>query len=368
MSVKYVLPFLLTLCCCLGIPTGEITEYPTWRHGSEYPKVLSDPLGLDHLIVQWNAEGKIFMLNHNSTSSWFKAVRICEKYNMQLVTIENEEKSDMIRNLLEKYPSRADMFWMAGSRLQDGESWRWPNQEPIAYTNWCPGEPNNAKGDEMCIQVYPDNAWWNDEQCTIPNSFICENIAKEDKFQDIANANDILYEEENDSNSNSNKYYHLEPKYSSQELLDYLDYSDSSEDDSEKVEFDNNDRESLDSDPEVESDWSSVNTDMSDTMNNPSTTPVAADEIGVILGESEAIVTESGSITESNGWEDKNSDIDYGNWGLSKTTQDDISAGEDQISKESWSDKDNYNSNYRSEKRPEDVYQRYRDYVPKEYW
>ncbi|KAJ8950570.1 hypothetical protein NQ318_015703 [Aromia moschata] len=363
MSVKCVLPFLLSLCFCLGIPTGEITEHHAWGQGSEYPKVLSDHLGLNHLIVQWNAEGKIFLLNDNSTSSWFKANRICEKYNMQLVTIENEEKSDMIKHLLEKYTSPgAGMFWVAGSRLKDGETWSWPNQESYPnqiYTNWCPGEPNNAKGDELCIQVYRDHAWWNDERCTIPNSFICENIAKEDKFQDIANANDILDEEEKDTNSNSNKYYHLEPTDSSQQLLDYLD---NSKDDSEEVEFDNYDSESPNSAPEVANDLSSVHTDLVDNIDKPSKTSIAADEVGVSPFESEAIVTESGSITEGNDWEDKNTGIDYGNSGLSKTTQDDVSAAT------SWSDKDNYNANYRSEKRTGDVYQRHRDYVPKEYY
>lgn len=42
-------------------------------------------------------------------------------------------------------------------------------------TDWHVGEPNQNGGEEDCLTFYPRfNLGWNDEHCTVPESYICE--------------------------------------------------------------------------------------------------------------------------------------------------------------------------------------------------
>ncbi len=46
--------------------------------------------------------------------------------------------------------------------LRDGASWRWITGEPWSYTNWYPGEPNNATGNEIYLSTWITPGTWND--------------------------------------------------------------------------------------------------------------------------------------------------------------------------------------------------------------
>ncbi|XP_069467145.1 pulmonary surfactant-associated protein D-like [Ambystoma mexicanum] len=59
------------------------------------------------------------------------------------------------------------------NNLQRGGTYRHPNGEEIVYNNWSPGEPNNEKGIENCVEMY-SNGEWNDKVCTEKRLVICE--------------------------------------------------------------------------------------------------------------------------------------------------------------------------------------------------
>jgi hypothetical protein len=45
----------------------------------------------------------------------------------------------------------------------------------LNYTDWHPGEPNNAADNEDCLELY--SGTWNDESCKVDNrQFICEKM------------------------------------------------------------------------------------------------------------------------------------------------------------------------------------------------
>ncbi|XP_078334097.1 uncharacterized protein LOC111106002 [Crassostrea virginica] len=53
---------------------------------------------------------------------------------------------------------------------------------PSLYTNWIPGEPNDASGDEDCASAHlHDNGKWNDLNCSRLVFYICENDADIDE-------------------------------------------------------------------------------------------------------------------------------------------------------------------------------------------
>ncbi|XP_028318805.1 macrophage mannose receptor 1 [Gouania willdenowi] len=41
----------------------------------------------------------------------------------------------------------------------------WVDHSPVSYTHWAPGEPNNANGEEQCVQMNRHQGGWNDVNC-----------------------------------------------------------------------------------------------------------------------------------------------------------------------------------------------------------
>ncbi|KAJ8977380.1 hypothetical protein NQ317_001981 [Molorchus minor] len=209
---KCLVAFALSVGFCVGSPFGEQEKYRDFGNDESsdesyehippsYPTGLDDgpftPVGK---AIQWGPNGKIFLIHNDIKTDYFTATKTCEKWYMRLVRIEDEEKSDTISALLDRYASDGEgPFWMAGNQLKD-EEWRWPDGQQIAYFNWAHLEPNNAKGDEMCIELYKDRALWNDENCFLKNGYICETISKSDgkqsDFQSALDSNEITDEKE----------------------------------------------------------------------------------------------------------------------------------------------------------------------------
>ena len=48
-------------------------------------------------------------------------------------------------------------------------------QYPLTYTNWYKNEPNNVKGNEACIALWPGRKYaWNDTPCTYTICSVCQ--------------------------------------------------------------------------------------------------------------------------------------------------------------------------------------------------
>lgn len=49
----------------------------------------------------------------------------------------------------------------------------YPTGQPLVYSNWAPGEPNNDNGAERCVELYT-NGKWNDKKCSENRLVVCE--------------------------------------------------------------------------------------------------------------------------------------------------------------------------------------------------
>lgn len=76
-------------------------------------------------------------------------------------------------------------FWISGNDLASQGNFFWMgNGQPLTYTSWFPGEPNNI-GAERCVEI-SDGIWtdgknvtanpllWNNSFCNDDQYFICE--------------------------------------------------------------------------------------------------------------------------------------------------------------------------------------------------
>lgn len=67
---------------------------------------------------------------------------------------------------------RNDVWIGITDRAHEGD-WRTPAGDPLPFTAWRPGEPNNAGGAENCATWGPTDGEWNDLPCTGVTGSIC---------------------------------------------------------------------------------------------------------------------------------------------------------------------------------------------------
>ena len=56
----------------------------------------------------------------------------------------------------------------------DDLRWLWVDRSKATYTNWNPGEPNDAGGVEDCAHMLPPAGKWNDLACSGSLKYLCE--------------------------------------------------------------------------------------------------------------------------------------------------------------------------------------------------
>ncbi|XP_028129359.1 C-type lectin mannose-binding isoform-like [Diabrotica virgifera virgifera] len=111
--------------------------------------------------------------------TWSDAIIACQAVGMSLVSIQSQAKQDEIINYLEvrkvNYTGLDNSIWISGNRRLDKVKWFWLAVEPIIYTNFLPGEPNNSGGNEECLTVvYSGRPGWNDIACSSKFYPLCE--------------------------------------------------------------------------------------------------------------------------------------------------------------------------------------------------
>jgi len=117
---------------------------------------------------------------------WHSAESACLDLGGHLVAISSQQEDQRVTEL--QAAAGGDPVWIGLNDLDQEGSWEWTTGEPVTYTNWAPGEPNDADGED-CVHVegaaHPVHAWrWNDLSChrstrdypsgDYPLGYICE--------------------------------------------------------------------------------------------------------------------------------------------------------------------------------------------------
>lgn len=136
-------------------PTREVTVQV---HNQGQGKLIYNLSGTDSLldvdqlppIEGFTAIG--ILNNHsyyrsNTTMNWAGAKALCEQKGGHLVTFSSREENLFVNQYL------VDEFWLGFSdEFQEG-LWQWITNEPVTYTNWGIGEPNNIGNEDYCGQT-----------------------------------------------------------------------------------------------------------------------------------------------------------------------------------------------------------------------
>ncbi|KAH3843092.1 galactose-specific lectin nattectin-like [Dreissena polymorpha] len=116
-------------------------------------------------------------------ANWPESMVYCQAYGAHLAFIESDREQKFIQaQVFSTMGSQTDplkFFWLGGTDAVSEGEWFWANiVEPITYTNWNPGEPNNDNNHDDhhqdCLAMYSSSGLWDDGYCEVKHNFICE--------------------------------------------------------------------------------------------------------------------------------------------------------------------------------------------------
>ncbi|XP_033624617.1 macrophage mannose receptor 1-like [Asterias rubens] len=107
--------------------------------------------------------------------SWKDARDECKKTpGTELATIHSQQVQALLTTFLVSYDFP---LWIGLSDITNNQQFKWVDGTVVDYTNWGSGEPNEANGEEDCVEMLYDwnNAGrWNDVGCGTLNGYICQ--------------------------------------------------------------------------------------------------------------------------------------------------------------------------------------------------
>jgi gliding motility-associated-like protein len=123
--------------------------------------------------------GNIELLGMNNSCSLYfinpqfmtgpQAQTYAQSFGANLISVQSAtENADLVQALSNQGYS-SNVIWIGYSDATTEGSFVWYDGAPLSYSNWAPGEPNDAGGNEDCTQIYPDGSW-NDLNCAGYNS------------------------------------------------------------------------------------------------------------------------------------------------------------------------------------------------------
>ncbi|KAG5867131.1 hypothetical protein JTB14_006258 [Gonioctena quinquepunctata] len=111
--------------------------------------------------------------------NYYQAMQFCNFHDMDLVSIETKDENDFLWKHLQSFLGWGEYwFWTSGTTMPD-DHWVWLSTgKPILFANWFPNQPDNAGGNEKCLEArykHTNEAlMWNDHGCTEKKHVICE--------------------------------------------------------------------------------------------------------------------------------------------------------------------------------------------------
>lgn len=95
---------------------------------------------------------------------------MCSKAGGQVASPRSAAENAALQELITAQ-NKAAFLGMTDSKKEG--TFVYPSGEPLVYSNWVSGEPNNAGGVENCVEMFT-NGKWNDKNCGEQRLVVCE--------------------------------------------------------------------------------------------------------------------------------------------------------------------------------------------------
>ena len=187
--------------------SGESASYTNWASGEPNNANNAEHWGQyywDYRSGQWNDHTQVYTVNFlcewnyitnkinvvekgpkvtfnghtyqllGASRTWHEMKAYCESIGGHLACITSAEEDAFLFSYLKQY-GRPSTYFGFTDEGHEGQ-WTWVTGEPVGYTNWHDGEPNNLDFDEHWANYYSDfsNGQWNDAPVSSAQNFFCE--------------------------------------------------------------------------------------------------------------------------------------------------------------------------------------------------
>ncbi|XP_038845355.1 macrophage mannose receptor 1 [Salvelinus namaycush] len=124
--------------------------------------------------------GICYYYNDTDIVDFQTAMSRCYNEKAQLVSILNKDEQEYINTMIGT--GRAESSWIGMYVFGiAADQYQWVDWSPVTYVFWGPGEPNNANGEEQCVQMNRHQGNWNDVNCARTNAgYLCKKYPGED--------------------------------------------------------------------------------------------------------------------------------------------------------------------------------------------
>ncbi|XP_065090154.1 elastase-1-like [Ochlerotatus camptorhynchus] len=126
---------------------------------------------------------KQYFVHNNKEVTFLAAWRLCQSVGHRLATITSEEDSQLIEQAIAKSSNTKGPWFIGGTDLGNEGHFIWiATNKPIGYLtgyfNYSPGQPDNAGGNEHCLEIGRwGGVFWNDVPCEWTQRYICEHVS-----------------------------------------------------------------------------------------------------------------------------------------------------------------------------------------------
>lgn len=131
--------------------------------------------------VTWDGNGNTYdIFTYDYSLTWDEARALAEAKGGHLVTITSAEENVFVADLVaDQGIGDLQRYWLGGYQPYpnvDESVWAWVTGEEWDYTNWAPGEPNNAVGQtQHWLHYWPEVGLWDDmENRAVMSGFVIE--------------------------------------------------------------------------------------------------------------------------------------------------------------------------------------------------
>ena len=99
---------------------------------------------------------------------WASAQAVCQSNGGNLAVINSEAENSFLTNVIP-----LSSAWIGLNDIQSEGNFSWITGEPVTYTNWYVGQPNNYNGNQDAVELLEDGTW-NDNYASLGLEYIME--------------------------------------------------------------------------------------------------------------------------------------------------------------------------------------------------